>query len=66
MRLRERLQDGRRQSQGFVDLHIHAPLNQSSHPPRRPREVQRQYTAPFARASREDDYRVAWAFFADA
>lgn len=28
-----------------------------------PREVQRQYTAPFARASREDDYRVAWAFF---
>ena len=28
-----------------------------------PREVQRHYTAPFARASREDDYRVAWAFF---
>ena len=28
-----------------------------------PREVQRTYTAPFARASREDDYRVAWAFF---
>ena len=30
-----------------------------------PREVQRTYTAPFARASREDDYRVAWTFFAD-
>lgn len=28
-----------------------------------PREVQRNYTAPFARASREDDYRLAWAFF---
>lgn len=28
-----------------------------------PREVQRTYTAPFARASREDDYRLAWAFF---
>ena len=28
-----------------------------------PREVQRHYTAPFTRASREDDYRVAWAFF---
>ena len=28
-----------------------------------PREVLRTYTAPFARASREDDYRVAWAFF---
>lgn len=28
-----------------------------------PREVQRTYTAPFARASREDDYRVAWKFF---
>lgn len=28
-----------------------------------PREVQRTYTAPFARASREDNYRVAWAFF---
>lgn len=28
-----------------------------------PREVQRTYTAPFARASREDDYRMAWAFF---
>ena len=28
-----------------------------------PREVQRTYTAPFARANREDDYRVAWAFF---
>ena len=30
-----------------------------------PREVQRTYTAPFARASREEDYRVAWAFFGD-
>ena len=28
-----------------------------------PREVQRHYTAPFARANREEDYRVAWAFF---
>jgi hypothetical protein len=28
-----------------------------------PRTVERTYTAPFARASREDDYRVAWAFF---
>lgn len=31
-----------------------------------PREVQRTYTAPFTRASREEDYRVAWAFFAEA
>lgn len=30
-----------------------------------PRTVERTYTAPFARASREDDYRVAWTFFAD-
>jgi len=28
-----------------------------------PRTVERTYTAPFARASREEDYRVAWAFF---
>mgnify|MGYP001017718933 CR=1 FL=1 len=28
-----------------------------------PREVERTYTAPFARANREEDYRVAWAFF---
>ena len=28
-----------------------------------PREVERTYTAPFARANREDDYRIAWAFF---
>ena len=30
-----------------------------------PRTVERTYTAPFARANREDDYRVAWAFFED-
>jgi hypothetical protein len=24
---------------------------------------ERRYTAPFVRASREDDYRIAWAFF---
>lgn len=30
-----------------------------------PRTVERTYTAPFARANREEDYRVAWAFFAD-
>ena len=28
-----------------------------------PRTVERTYTAPFALASREDDYRIAWAFF---
>ena len=28
-----------------------------------PRQVTRTFKAPFARASREDDYRVAWAFF---
>ncbi|MFN7882368.1 MAG: class I SAM-dependent DNA methyltransferase, partial [bacterium] len=28
-----------------------------------PRTVERRYVAPFARASREDDYRIAWAFF---
>jgi len=28
-----------------------------------PREVERSYVAPFARSSREDDYRQAWAFF---
>jgi hypothetical protein len=28
-----------------------------------PREVERTYTAPFARANREVDYRLAWAFF---
>jgi len=28
-----------------------------------PRIVERHYTAPFARASREDDYRTAWAHF---
>ncbi|MDG1108464.1 MAG: class I SAM-dependent DNA methyltransferase [Burkholderiaceae bacterium] len=28
-----------------------------------PRPVTRTFTAPFARANREDDYRVAWAFF---
>ena len=29
-----------------------------------PRHVTRSFKAPFARASREDDYRTAWAFFA--
>jgi hypothetical protein len=28
-----------------------------------PRTVERTYTAPFARANREVDYRIAWAFF---
>ena len=28
-----------------------------------PRQVTRTFKAPFVRASREDDYRVAWAFF---
>jgi hypothetical protein len=28
-----------------------------------PHEVQRKYVAPFARANREDDYRIAWAAF---
>ncbi|MFA7606286.1 MAG: class I SAM-dependent DNA methyltransferase [Rhodocyclaceae bacterium] len=28
-----------------------------------PRTVERSYTAPFARANREEDYRLAWAFF---
>ncbi|MFO0121859.1 MAG: hypothetical protein ACK520_05245, partial [Inhella sp.] len=28
-----------------------------------PRTVERRYVAPVARASREDDYRIAWAFF---
>ncbi len=26
-------------------------------------QVTRTFKAPFARASREDDYRLAWAFF---
>ena len=30
-----------------------------------PRQVTRTFKAPFARASREDDYRTAWAFFED-
>jgi len=30
-----------------------------------PRPVERRFVAPFARASREADYRVAWAFFED-
>ncbi|OYD53809.1 N-6 DNA methylase [Thauera propionica] len=30
-----------------------------------PRTVERTYTAPFACANREEDYRIAWAFFAD-
>ena len=29
-----------------------------------PRTVERTYNAPFARANREEDYRIAWAFFA--
>ena len=29
-----------------------------------PRLVTRTYTAPFTRANREADYRIAWAFFA--
>ena len=28
-----------------------------------PRQVTRTFTAPFARANREDDYRTAWGFF---
>ena len=31
-----------------------------------PRTVERRFVAPFARASREADYRVAWAFFGKA
>jgi len=37
-------------------------FNNDTHPGG-PRQVTRTFTAPFARASREDDYRVAWAFF---
>jgi hypothetical protein len=28
-----------------------------------PRRVERRYEAPFALASREDDYRIAWEHF---
>jgi hypothetical protein len=28
--------------------------------------MERIYTAPFARADREEDYRIAWAFFEHA
>jgi hypothetical protein len=28
-----------------------------------PRQATLTFKAPFSRASREDDYRVAWAFF---
>jgi hypothetical protein len=28
-----------------------------------PRTVERRYVAPFARANRENDYRIAWTFF---
>ena len=31
-----------------------------------PRTVERRYVAPFARANREEDYRVAWVFFEEA
>lgn len=31
-----------------------------------PRTVERRYVAPFARANREEDYRIAWAFFEEA
>jgi hypothetical protein len=31
--------------------------------PSGPRQVAHTIKAPFARASREDDYRTAWAFF---
>jgi hypothetical protein len=30
-----------------------------------PRQVTRTFTAPFARANREEDYRTAWAFFSE-
>ena len=31
-----------------------------------PRTLERRFVAPFARASRVADYRLAWAFFASA
>jgi len=31
-----------------------------------PRQVTRTFKAPFARANREDDYRVAWTFFSNS
>jgi len=31
-----------------------------------PRQVTRTFKAPFARADREEDYRLAWAFFLDS
>jgi hypothetical protein len=31
--------------------------------PSGPRKVERRYTAPFALANREEDYKIAWAFF---
>lgn len=31
-----------------------------------PRTVERRYVAPFSRADREQDYRIAWAFFESA
>ena len=31
-----------------------------------PRTIERRYVAPFARADREEDYRIAWKFFESA
>ena len=31
--------------------------------PGAPRTVERRYVAPFERANREEDYRIAWSFF---
>jgi len=31
--------------------------------PTGPFQQERRYTAPFALANREEDYRIAWAFF---
>ena len=57
-------QFGREDVQGLPDGTVVQQWVQDDTLPTGPYLKERRWVAPFARASREDDYRTAWAFFA--
>ena len=48
---------------GIVSTEVQKQFKYTSTWDAQPRTVERTYTAPFARANREEDYRIAWAVF---
>jgi hypothetical protein len=58
-------QFGWEDAQGLPDGAVVQQWVQDDTLPTGPYRKERRWVAPFVRASREDDYRTAWAFFED-